>query len=102
MAQEHVMGRGSAATLKGVAFTLSVFVHQGDAKWTKAQKLALLEDGRTAERWLVRQAKRHGVTLSFHEGAVYGLEESFSVPTLPPTMKTASRCLIYYGRNCAA
>ena len=83
MAQERVMGRGSAATLKGVAYTLSIFVDQGDARWTKEQKLALLENGRTAERWLVQQAKRYGVTLSFHDGAAYGLDQSFFAPTLP-------------------
>ena len=83
MAKEVTMGRGSATTLKGVAYTLSIFVEQGEASWTKDDKLAQMEEGRVAERWLVEEAKRHGVALSFHEGSCFGLDASLRVTEVP-------------------
>lgn len=77
------MGRGSAAMLKGVAFTLSIFVDQGESRWTREEKAAVLDSGRIAERWLVAQAKTYGVRLSFNGGAVYGLDTGLHVDDLP-------------------
>ena len=78
------MGQGSATSLKGLAYTLSLFVDHGITAWTSVEKRSFLNAGRAAERWLVEQALRYGVELQFHNGGNYGLQSPLHLRTLPP------------------
>jgi len=83
MAEERLKGQGSATTLRGLAYTLSIFVDREQHRWTRDEKLDRLGQCRIAEEWLVAEARRYGVFLRFHTGGNYGLESSLSVSSIP-------------------
>ena len=83
MAEERTKGQGSASSLRGLAYTLSIFVDRAEHRWTRDEKLNHLGQCRAAEQWLVAEARRYGVSLRFHNGGNYGLGSSLSVSCIP-------------------
>ena len=56
---------GACKKLKGNIATLTVFMHNRNSKWTEEDKKKYFNSLNTATKWLVRQAKRYKVNLSF-------------------------------------
>ena len=61
---------GSATTLEGSVYAISVFVSTPDAPWDDAAKDRMLARQEIAESWLVRQATEYDVALSFDHGTL--------------------------------
>jgi hypothetical protein len=73
---------GSARTLTGKVYTLSIFISEPGDPWRPADKLAMLDRQRSAESWLATQAKRYGKELTFEHGQ-FGLEQDVVLEVIP-------------------
>ncbi|MDP4208046.1 MAG: hypothetical protein Q8928_04445 [Bacteroidota bacterium] len=69
---------GSALSLGGKVYILSVFVTTPKEKWTYDDKIKLISRQILAQDWLVKQAKEYGVQLSFLNG-FYGVKTDMVV-----------------------
>lgn len=65
---------GSANTLKGNIYVLSVFISEPGNPWTYDEKLETYQKQRTAQNWLKDQAAAYNTGIDFSEGQ-YGLEK---------------------------
>lgn len=72
---------GSAYSLKGKIYVLSVFIATPENDWTKEGKAKTFEIQREACRWIQTQAKKHKQSVSFEEGT-FGYEETMMFETL--------------------
>ncbi len=80
---DHAKWRaGSARTLTGKVYTLSIFISEPGDPWRKADKLVMLDKQRGAESWLATQAKRYGKQLTFEHGQ-FGLDEDVVLDVIP-------------------
>ncbi|MCS7074107.1 MAG: hypothetical protein NZ108_06545 [Bacteroidia bacterium] len=73
---------GSAKTLSGNIYTLSIFVSTPGRSWSYADKIEIYRKQREAENWLIQQAKRYQVELQF-VGGNYGLDNDIQIPEIP-------------------
>lgn len=70
---------GSANSLRGNVYSVCIFVSEkGSEKWTKAQKIKVNQQLVESQNWLVKQAKKYGVDLSFKAGN-YGFDEDITL-----------------------
>ncbi len=65
---------GSANTLKGKTFILSIFISTKETKWDTAEKKKFLAMQTEAENWLITQAKNYKTEISFQDSC-YGLQK---------------------------
>ncbi|MCB1146346.1 MAG: hypothetical protein KDK38_06050 [Leptospiraceae bacterium] len=78
-AKHSTKNAGSASELKGKIYSLVLFITDQQDSWTKDEKLLMLEKQNQAQEWLVEQARRYNVDLSFECSGQFGFEEDIAL-----------------------
>lgn len=83
MPQKNLDSVGSARTLTGVIYPLTIFISDKDNTWPSDAKNMILQKRTLANDWLTRQATFYGVDLRFLPGGSYGYIEDVVVDYIP-------------------
>lgn len=73
---------GSATTLTGKTYILSVFVSTSNAPWSKNEKRQCLQRQADAQRWLSNEARKYDSEATFETGN-FGLDQDIVLNQIP-------------------
>ena len=71
---------GSAYSLSGKIYVLTVFI--SETEWKYEEKVKLYDDIFEAQDWLVKQAKKYGKSINF-SGGNYGMDKTIRIDNIP-------------------
>jgi len=80
---------GSAKTLQGNIYVLSIFISEPGNPWKYEEKLEVYQKQREAQKWLKAQAASYDVKIDFSEGQ-YGLENDIVIKNIHIGQRTIS------------
>jgi hypothetical protein len=78
-----VQFQGSAKSLRGTIYSLSIFISEEGNPFSQNKKQAILAKGKIAKDWLCKESERYDIPLSFKNGGTFGLNKDVVVDYIP-------------------